>query len=501
MNARIEQSDNFKTHRGPTSAACVLGAAWVVVWLGGFWLSAIDWPLRYGLLGVLLVPLVAAVAVANRQIRDQQLAARHLDTLCKIDAHEYGRRAADQVPPLSEASPWFPVAARVSQALAASRRQLEDAEHARAAMEVRARRAAVEAERVTAILAGLPEPVIAVDHYGELVLANPSAERLFNFDSARTEERALAHLVHCEKLIDLLTETRCRKTSAGRTGDIEVDDPSGQPRAFSVTARGVPGADASGRDGSDGSVQGAVAVLRDVSAQKAIRKQHAEFVSSVSHEMKAPLAGIKAYVELLADGDAEDEETREEFLGIIDGQATRLQRLIDNLLNLARIEAGVVSVHKKPRPLNELLEESIRVMQPAADGKRIELVRDLSPMYLGVLADRDMLLQAAINLLSNAVKYTPDGGKVTLRSRLADNEVRFEVEDTGVGLSEEDCGKVFEKFYRVKKDRQMAAGTGLGLALAKHIVEDVHGGKLTVRSTLGVGSVFTAALPNAGQMT
>ncbi len=151
--------------------------------------------------------------------------------------------------------------------------------------------------------------------------------------------------------------------------------------------------------------------------------------------MKTPLAGIKAYVELLADGDAEDEETREEFLDVINGQADRLQRLIDNLLNIARIEAGVVKVSKQSQPLNEILSEAHRVVQPAAEAKQIRLAHDLSPMYLGVLVDRDMMLQAAINLLSNAIKYTPPGGQVTLRSRLLDGEVSFEVEDTGVGLS------------------------------------------------------------------
>jgi two-component system phosphate regulon sensor histidine kinase PhoR len=217
--------------------------------------------------------------------------------------------------------------------------------------------------------------------------------------------------------------------------------------------------------------------------------------------MKTPLAGIKAYVELLADGDAEDEATREEFLNVITGQADRLQRLIDNLLNLARIEAGVVQVSKKPRSLNELLEEAVNIVRPSADAKHIELAADLSPMYLGVLADRDMLLQAAINLLSNAIKYTPQQGRVTVRSRLEEDHVRFEVQDTGVGLGPEDCQRVFEKFYRVKKNKDMASGTGLGLPLAKHIVEDVHGGRLTVESTLGQGSTFAVVLPSAAQLS
>jgi signal transduction histidine kinase len=120
-------------------------------------------------------------------------------------------------------------------------------------------------------------------------------------------------------------------------------------------------------------------------------------------------------------------------------------------------------------------------------------------MYLNAHVDRDQMLQAAINLLSNAVKYTREGGKVTLRSRMTERHVQFDVEDTGVGLCPEDCQKVFEKFYRVQKDSQMAHGTGLGLPLAKYIVEDVHGGRLTLTSELGVGSTFSVVLPSIGK--
>jgi len=139
-------------------------------------------------------------------------------------------------------------------------------------------------------------------------------------------------------------------------------------------------------------------------------------------------------------------------------------------------------------------------MQPAAQDKQIALGSEFSPLYLGVLADRDMLLQAAINLLSNAVKYTRSGGSVTLRSRMVDQEVVFEVQDTGVGLSADDCQRVFDKFYRVKKDRDMAQGTGLGLALVKHIVEDVHGGRIEVISVPGEGSTFRVSLPCLAQL-
>jgi two-component system, OmpR family, phosphate regulon sensor histidine kinase PhoR len=325
-------------------------------------------------------------------------------------------------------------------------------------------------------------------------LANRSAKELLSLDDD-SAVRTLKQLEHCEKLVQLLTATRQRKVASHRTDELEITDRAGQSHWYRATA--IKSQDSEDDQQEDADV---VAVLRDVGDQKALQKRNAEFVSSVSHEMKTPLAGIKAYVELLADGDAGDENTREQFLGVINSQTDRLQRLVDNLLNIARIESGVVHVCKEPRSLNEVLEESLRVVRPSAEAKQILLISELSPMYLGVLADRDLLLQAAINLLSNAVKYTPAGGKVLLRSRLTDDQVRFEVHDTGVGLSKEDCEKIFEKFYRVKKDKEMASGTGLGLPLARHIIEDVHRGRLAVESTLGAGSTFIVTLPRAGQM-
>jgi two-component system phosphate regulon sensor histidine kinase PhoR len=240
-------------------------------------------------------------------------------------------------------------------------------------------------EWIKDILGGLADPILAIDDDDEVALANPSAEALFGADAATSENRALARLLHCQKLVDLLTATSHRKAADARTDEIEILDAQGQSRWYRVTVARLPAAAGDGDDQADSA--GAVAVLRDIGDQKAIQRRNAEFVSAVSHEMKTPLAGIKAYVELLADGDAEDDQTR------------------------------------------------------------------------------------------------------------------FEVEDTGVGLSEEDCQRVFEKFYRVAKDKSMASGTGLGLPLARHIVEDVHGGSLTATSVLGKGSTFIATLPNAGQMS
>jgi len=440
------------------------------------------------ILAVTLAPAAGLAWLAlGRQKRRAQATRHYLAALAQATPRElWPDEQGTWCPPPSAGDPWLKVLAEVHTAFRQRARTIQDLEQARAAGEIRAGRALAEAEHVRGILAGLPQPILLVDGYGEPALANHSAEELFPADPGHPEAGPLARLARCQKLVELLLGAT-RHSGAGRSEEIEIPDGEGKARCYRVDIARL--------------AAGAVAVLQDIADRKTLQKRHAEFVSNVSHEMKTPLSGIKAYVELLRDGDAEDEAAREEFLAVIDGQADRMQRLVENLLNLARIEAGVVRVSKQPLSLNAVLEEALGVVRPSAQAKTIDLRGELSPLYLGVLADHDLLLQAAINLLSNAVKYTPAGGRVALRSRLEAGQVRFEVEDTGVGLSPEDCGRVFEKFYRVQKSRDMAGGTGLGLPLAKHIVEDVHGGRLGLESTLGQGSTFHVTLPAAGQMS
>jgi len=371
------------------------------------------------------------------------------------------------------------------------RRRADEAEHAWTGAEVRVRRISRELAQVTGILNGLTHPAIATNQFDEVIFANQSACDLFGFSLDEESPQPLVDIVPASDLVNLLTQTRKRKAPGIRQSELEWTDENGATSWFRLQCRMMEDSSECEED-----EQGAVAILTDISDQRAIHRRHAEFVSAASHEMKTPLAGIRAYAELLLDGEAAgDPETLEAFLTVIDTQANRLQRLIDNLLNIARIEAGVVKVDKQQHSLNELLDKAFQVVQPSAEQKEIKLISDLSPMYMGILADRDMLMQCAINLLSNAVKYTAPGGTVTLRSKMEDTFVLFEVEDTGVGLSEEDCQRVFEKFYRVEKDQDMAPGTGLGLPLARHIAEDVHSGSLTATSQLGEGSVFRVSLP------
>lgn len=492
----------MKTIRGCsilTVSAFVLATASAAAWFVHLFLMPLTWPLG---LGAFTVSAVIAVAIAILGVNQtgplREAFLHYLDELSQSDVHSV-EDTETPMPRRLERSSWRQIADELRQKHAEMSHRIRDLETNRSALEIRSRRALDEAECLRRILSNLGDPVLVVNAYDEVTLANPVAESLFSFELEGTEQRAVANLLACAQLVDLVLTTNHRETSGRRTDEIEICSKDGGSHWFRATACRLP-LFAEGEAEQSEAGHGTVVVLRDVDREKTLQKRNAEFVSSVSHEMKTPLAGIKAYVELLADGDAEDEETREEFLGVIDSQADRLQRLVENLLNLARIEAGVVSVNKNNRSLNEILEEASQVVLPAAEAKNITLNVELSPLYLGVHADRDMLLQSAINLLSNAVKYTADGGQVTLRSRNVDNMIVYEVEDTGVGLSEEDSQRVFEKFYRVKKDKNMAQGTGLGLPLAKHIVEDVHGGTLRLESELGVGSKFIAALPMAAQI-
>ncbi len=500
---RVKLQPRMKSFRAFTAiavSAFVLATASAVAWFVHLFLAPLVWPLQVTAFAVAAATSLVLALLAINQSRPIRDALRHfLIDLSQSDVGNPGGVSETPIPRRLERSSWRQVADELRRTLSEMSNRVRELETTRSAVEIRARRAMDEADRLRSILTNLGDPILVVNGYDEVTLANPAAQSLFSTNSGGPEKQSVASLLTCERLANLLLTTNHRESDGRRTDEMEIRNPEGDSHWYRVTACRLPlfreGASSTEEEG-----HGTVAILRDVDREKNLQKRNAEFVSSVSHEMKTPLSGIKAYVELLADGDAEDEETRENFLNIIDTQADRLQRLVENLLNLARIEAGVVDVHKKGRSLNEILEEASHVIQPAAESKSIQLNVELSPLYLGVYADRDLLLQSAINLLSNAVKYTPKGGQVTLRSRSVDNRIVYEVEDTGVGLSPEDCVRVFEKFYRVKKDKDMAQGTGLGLPLAKHIVEDVHGGTLSLESRLGVGSKFTAAFPMAGQI-
>jgi two-component system phosphate regulon sensor histidine kinase PhoR len=222
-----------------------------------------------------------------------------------------------------------------------------------------------------------------------------------------------------------------------------------------------------------------------------------DFVSGVSHELRTPLSSIKAYVEMLVDGEADNDQTRGEFYNIIQSETNRLSRLIDNILNINRIEAGIVRVQREEIALAAVVSDAVEVMRPQARARQITISEQGSALGYSIYADKDMLYQALLNLLSNAIKYNQTGGRVTVETVIdeIDRAVTIHVTDTGVGIPAEAQGHLFEKFYRVPDHKKLAKGTGLGLNLVKHVVETVHMGKVHMRSEPGCGSTFSMTLP------
>ena len=202
---------------------------------------------------------------------------------------------------------------------------------------------------------------------------------------------------------------------------------------------------------------------------------------------------------MLVDGEAQDTATVRQFCEIIQGQADRLNRLIEDVLNISRIESGLIKVNRQPCSLALILRGALEMMQSYAKEKNIIIQSPPSILYDQVFVDKDMMTQVVVNLLSNAVKYTPSGGSIKVQTEVNDVEgtVRVSVTDTGVGIPEQDIEKLFGKFYRVEANKNFAKGTGLGLNLVKQIVETVHGGKVYVHSQQGKGSTFGFVLPLA----
>ena len=342
-----------------------------------------------------------------------------------------------------------------------------------------------------AIIYSIRDAVIVVDEYDRLLMANEAAGRLFKFDYSSSQHRPLTELIGADQseFADFLSHNRKIKSQATRR-EIEISE-DGHRKTFDCIVSCVYD--------ENRQVCGIVAVLHDVTREKQIQQMKNDFVSHVSHELKTPLASISAYSEMLVDGEANDEKTRKEFYAVIQNQAKRLNRLIEDILNTSRIESGLIKVNKESVSLTMLIEEQLKMIKGYAEEKNIEIIGQKPIVFDQVYVDKDMISQVIINLLSNAVKYTGSGGTVKIKTEVDESAsvARVFITDTGVGIPEEEIEHVFDKFYRVGANEKQAKGTGLGLNLVKQMVETVHGGRVFVTSKVGEGSTFGFELPLA----
>jgi two-component system phosphate regulon sensor histidine kinase PhoR len=342
------------------------------------------------------------------------------------------------------------------------------------------------------------EGVVALDAGQHVLFANDQALRLLDLPPHPTlsapvggegrlkggeaVSRRFWEVVRQRPLLDLI-DRALTQTEPVRA---ELDWTGGPARSLTVHAARL-----------SAGAGGAVLVLHDTTELRRLERLRQDFAANVSHELKTPLSVIRACVETLLDGADDDPEARDRFLTQIDDQAARLNALILDLLNLARIESGAELFELGRVSVADTVAACVERHRARAEGRRQTLTVAAGPAELAVWADEEAVEQILDNLLDNAVKYTPEGGHVTVGWHAVDSQVALEVTDTGVGIPEADLARVFERFYRVDKARSReVGGTGLGLAIVKHLVQALNG-SVRAASRVGQGTTFIVRLPRA----
>jgi two-component system phosphate regulon sensor histidine kinase PhoR len=344
------------------------------------------------------------------------------------------------------------------------------------------RLSAVEAERdrLAGVLDSLGEGVVALDAQRRVVLANRSAGRLLGFGEAGVVGRPFWELVRQDGLLGALAEVQAN----GRAASVQVGPLC--DRLLGVSVAPIP-------DGPRPA--GLALVVQDTTESSRYQDLRREFVGNVSHELRTPLTLIRGFVETLKEGAILDPVKGPEFLDVIDKHSRQLSHLVEDLLDLSRLESPQGLIRRVRVDLSSLLARVLDLQAAAAQRKAQSLTLDVEAGLPAVPGDPDYLERAVANLVDNAVKYTPERGSVRVRARRVATGVEVEVEDDGIGIPEKDLPRIWERFYRVDKSRSRdMGGTGLGLAIVKHVVQ-AHGGTIDARSAPGRGSTFRVRLP------
>lgn len=335
-----------------------------------------------------------------------------------------------------------------------------------------------ERARLIAILTSSTDAVLVVDSNGRIVLDNPAARKVMNASGSQSG-RLLAESTDNETLVELFDGAM---QGGKRTGEIPLLSES---RTYFANLSPVAV--------GEGDIIGWVATMQDVSHFKELDQLKSDFVHTVSHDLRSPLAGILIATKMLLQMGSFSEQERE-FLVNIEQRVGGMSQLIDDLLDVGKIEAGI-DMEMEPYPLAPIINEVVQLFRAQAELKSIELISEVESSLPLVMANPVRMRQVMNNLLSNGIKYTPEGGQVKIKAHQKEGEVHIQVIDTGVGIPAADQPRIFEKFYRVRGEHVASIkGTGLGLAITKGIVEKHHG-RVWLESVFGEGTTFTVALP------
>ncbi|WP_027408655.1 ATP-binding protein [Anoxybacteroides tepidamans] len=336
-----------------------------------------------------------------------------------------------------------------------------------------------EKEQLAGILSSMADGVITLNRDGEILITNPPAERFLQawyFEQGNESEAMTALPPQVKEQFALVVkqekEQMAELTLQGRTWVILMTP------LHSQTA-----------------VRGAVAVLRDMTEERRLDKLRKDFVANVSHELRTPIAMLQGYSEAIIDDIAATDEEKKEMAKVIYDESLRMGRLVNDLLDLARMEAGHITLSYESVQLYPYIDRIIRKFQGLAKEKQIDLSAEFRSADVHLLMDPDRIEQVLTNLIDNALRHTDEHGIVKVIVEHSGDSVMVHVQDSGSGIPEEDLPFVFERFYKADKARTRGrSGTGLGLAIAKNIIE-AHKGTITVHSKLGEGTTFTFTLP------
>lgn len=349
--------------------------------------------------------------------------------------------------------------------------------------------------RMEAILAGMVEGVLTVGPQGQVQMVNHAARRMLRLDDSAIGRRYVELIRHPD-----IAQQLARALSGEMPGGVELS--LGRDLTHTLIARAAPvtvttpGVQAASSAGTNTTGTGAVLVLHDITDLRRADRIRRDFVANVSHELRTPLTAIRGYVEALLDAPPRPEETRR-FLEIIARHSARMERLVKDLLRLARLDAGQEALETAPCSVEALFAGVVGDLAPVIEGRSQLVDVTVAPEAASVAGDPAKLHDALRNLVENASNYSPERSRIRLSADAHEDRVRLRVADSGPGIPEADRQRVFERFYRVDKDRSReSGGTGLGLSIVKHLIE-LHGGEVDVQNRAEGGAVFTIYLPRA----
>ncbi|MCI0554919.1 MAG: ATP-binding protein [Anaerolineae bacterium] len=336
--------------------------------------------------------------------------------------------------------------------------------------------AAIDAERarLATVLDQMTDGVLIADSQGLIQFANPAAGRLFQ--TSNPIHRSITEVIRNHQLVEAWR--RCQQTGQMQTESVEVP-----ARHQFLQLVVIPDTHASG----------SLLLVQDLTRLRRLETVRRDFVSNLSHELRTPLASLKALAETLHEGALDDPPAARQFIDQIQVEVDALTQMVNELLELSKIESGRFTLDLAPVAACDLLDSASKRMQLQAERAGLNLRVVCADDLPKVQIDSQRLEQVLVNLIHNAVKFTRAGGEVVLLAEPVDGSVRFGVCDTGIGIPEDEVSRIFERFYRVDKSRA-GSGTGLGLSIAKHIVE-AHRGKIWAESREGEGSTFYFTIP------